>query len=136
MADSRPWLAQASSDLEAALVLRRENRPILYCQVAAKCQQVVEKSVKAIATELNERRIVFLTIGFDHRVDQYISAILRAPGKRKDAVPDYIKGTIRYNRSILDEVMRLAPHAPIDRNQLPVLPHRALPVEKAKNEKK
>lgn len=108
MAESGVWLTQAESDLDAAKVLRREVRSILNCQVAAKCQQVVEKSVKAITAELSDRRVVALTIGFDHNVDQYVSAILRAPSTRKGAVPDYIKSTFRFNRPTLDELMGLA----------------------------
>jgi hypothetical protein len=119
MADSRAWLTQANSDLEAARLLRDVDRPILYCQVAAKCQQVVEKSVKAIATELNDRRIVFLTIGFDHRIEQYIEAIRRAPGKRKGSVPDYIKSTLSHNLPTVTELMSLAPHKPADIDRLP-----------------
>ena len=52
MADSGVWLMQAGSDLDAAMVLQREKRSVLNCQVASpSVQQVVEKSVKAITAE-------------------------------------------------------------------------------------
>lgn len=121
MSSSRVWLRQARSDLLAARYLAQQDTDDFYCQTAAKCQQVVEKSVKAIAAELTERRIVTLTIGFDHRIDQYISAIIRAPHRptEKRSVPDYILQTLRRNRSEVSAIMRLAPHRPDDGAVLP-----------------
>ena len=79
MSLSRAWLRQAESDFLAAQCLAEQADEAFNCQIAAKCQQVVEKSVKAIAVELTDRGIVTLTIGFDHRIDQYISAISPRP---------------------------------------------------------
>jgi|SRR5579871_533402 len=119
MSSSRVWLRQAKSDLSAARYLAAQNADDLYCQIAAKCQQAVEKSVKAIAAELTERRFVDLTIGFDHRIDQYIAAIIRAPRRGKNSVLDYIQQMLRYNRNEINAIMQLAPHRPPDANQLP-----------------
>jgi hypothetical protein len=119
MADSSAWLKQASSDLETAKILQSNVEPMLYCQVAAKCQQTIEKSIKAIATELADRRIVFLTVGIDHRIDQYIAAILRAPGNKSGTVPHFLKSTIHNNRSTIDELMRLAPSGRAEDGRLP-----------------
>jgi HEPN domain-containing protein len=98
---ARVWLRQAGSDLLAARYLAQQDTDDFYCQTAAKCQQVVEKSVKAIAVELTERRLVTLTIGFDHRIDQYIEAIIRAPRRSamQRSMPDYIVRMLRRNRN-------------------------------------
>ena len=121
MSSSRVWLRQAKSDLHAAECLSGQPAEDLYCQVAAKCQQTVEKSVKAIAAELSDRGIVTLTIGFDHRIDRYISAITRVPRHKSagKSVPEYIQQTLLRNRNEVKLLMSLAPHRPPDENQLP-----------------
>jgi hypothetical protein len=62
-----------------------------------------------------------LTIGFDHRIKQYIEAIIRAPRRSatQSSVPDYIVGMLRRNRNEINAVMRLAPHRPDDGITLP-----------------
>ena len=109
MSASRVWLRQAGSDLRAARYLAQQDAEDFYCQTAAKCQQVVEKSVKAIAAELNNRRIVTLTIGFSHSIDQYISAINHRPHDtaEKKSVPDHIVKALRRNRSEVNVLAQL-----------------------------
>jgi len=119
MSASRVWLRQAKYDLVAARYLAQQDAHHFYCQTAAKCLQVVEKSVKAIAAELTDRRIVTITIGFDHDIDRYITAIIRAPHRPAKTVPHYIVETLHHNRSEVKAIMRLAPHRPEDRNKLP-----------------
>jgi hypothetical protein len=118
MPGSGPWLRQAQSDLLAAQCLSENGSDSLYCQIAAKCQQVLEKSVKAIAAELDERSIVSITIGFDHRIDQYITAMLRTPRENR-SVPDHIRNTLKNNRAEISEIMMLAPHRPPSLQPLP-----------------
>lgn len=121
MSSARIWLRQAKSDMLTARYLAQQESDDFYCQTVAKCQQVVEKSIKAIAAELTERRIVTLTIGFDHRVDQYISAIIRTPRNvtEKRSVPGHISQSLRNNRNAINEIMRLAPHRTGDVQRLP-----------------
>jgi HEPN domain-containing protein len=111
MADAGPWLRQARSDLSAAERVLVTEESSTYCQVIAKCQQVVEKCVKSIATELADRGIVSLTIGArGHGVEQFIAAIRRAP--RRDhgkAVPEYVREVLERNLQEIRKVMRLAP---------------------------
>ena len=121
MASSRVWLRQAKSDLLTAQYLAEQDTESFCCQTAAKCQQVVEKSVKAIAAELTERGLVTLTIGFDHRVDQYIAAIVRTPRRSSErkSVPAHIQQTLQRNRNEISTLMSLAPHKPANANALP-----------------
>jgi len=72
----RAWIVQASSDVIAASALRDVGADA--CQVMAKCQQTVEKSVKALIEALNN--IGFLTMPVDrrHDVSRYLSGVLTA----------------------------------------------------------
>jgi HEPN domain-containing protein len=105
----RPWLRQANSDMTAARRVRDDSDPSSYCQVIAKCQQVVEKSVKAIAEELSARGAITITIGFKHDIAPLISAIRRKPKSRDKSVPDYVVKTLERNLDEINEIMDLAP---------------------------
>ena len=121
MSSSGAWLRQANSDMLAANCLSACNSEDLYCQISAKCQQVVEKSVKAIAAELTERGIVTLTIGFKHDIGKLITAIITTPHSRKNSnsVPEYISSALNNNRLNIQVLMGLAPHKPTDSDSLP-----------------
>ncbi len=121
MSSSGAWLRQANSDMHAANCLVECNSEVLYCQISAKCQQVVEKSVKAIAAEFTERGIVTLTIGFKHDISKLIIAIITTPHARKNvnSVLEYISSTLKQNRLNIQALMGLAPHKPTDGDGLP-----------------
>jgi hypothetical protein len=87
--------------------------------VASKCQQAVEKSVKAIAAELSERGVVPITIGFDHAIDRYIKLIRRAPGRLARNVPGFINETLDRNAEGITWIMDLAPRRPPNTARLP-----------------
>jgi len=82
------WLVQAISDMRVAELLWKiveEDKQTgtevcfdLYCQIAAKCQQVVEKGVKAIHYKLIGKT------SESHYIDGFIDAILAVPAKDKD----------------------------------------------------
>jgi HEPN domain-containing protein len=76
-AGGRLWISQADSDLWAAERLFDAREPRSHCQVIAKCQQAVEKSVKAVAAALRDRFIVNVSIGYGHEVDRMASALRR-----------------------------------------------------------
>ncbi|MCX6382196.1 MAG: hypothetical protein NT023_22420 [Armatimonadetes bacterium] len=108
------WLVQAISDMRVAELLwavveegRRagvDSHFDLYCQVAAKCQQVVEKEVKAIHYKLIGKT------SESHYIDGFIDAILAAPANYKDDVY-HIKQVLRYRRQEIKNLMALAPKA-------------------------
>lgn len=108
------WLEQAESDFLASSILleqarKEKDHSVLYCQVAAKCQQVVEKGVKAIVAELDYTKRVSQPIRTTHPVDTYIKNILRNPSKPDEDL-SIIQQTLRRNRAEIDGIMALAPH--------------------------
>ena len=120
MSSSGAWLRQANFDMHAANCLVECNSEVLYCQITAKCQQVVEKSVKAIAAELTERSIVTLTISFTHNIDALIKTMIITPHVRKNnSVPEYISSMLRNNLPEIKVLMSLAPRKPADSDSLP-----------------
>ena len=73
------WISQANSDLWAAERLFDAAQPRSYCQAIAKCQQTVEKSVKAVAAALRDR-FIFRPDGkvfYKHEVNELASALRR-----------------------------------------------------------
>ncbi len=111
MTSTGAWLRQTNSDMLAASCLSARDSEDLYCRICAKCQQVLEKSLKAIATELTDRGKVTLTIGFIHNIDGLIAPILRTPHFKsvRNSVPEYISSTLRNNLLNIKILMSLAP---------------------------
>jgi len=72
----RAWLKHAASDWTAAQALKGAGSDP--CQIAAKYQQTVEKSVKGFAEALNLAALVTIVVGSDHAVGKHASAIQRA----------------------------------------------------------
>ena len=76
-AGGRLWISQAESDRWAAERLFDPAHPRSYCQTIAKCQQTVEKSVKAVAAAMRDRFPITVAIGYGHEVDRLASALRR-----------------------------------------------------------
>ena len=72
------WLAQAMSDVKAAQMLAdgRADR----CQVAAKCQQASEKTVKGLVHALVALGVFNMATGSGHAVSGFARAALNAVG--------------------------------------------------------
>ncbi len=75
MTRPRAWLVQAEADLELAHRLYRVGEASQRCQVASKCQQAVEKSIKGLVDKLNEEGLVGVSIDSRHHVARYVTAI-------------------------------------------------------------
>lgn len=121
------WLKQAQSDMRTARILWEtakrdasidaetggQGHSNLYCQVMAKCQQVVEKGIKAIAVALTDNPSVkiTLTVGYSHSVDQFITPIAQAASQEGDDI-DYIQRTLNGNRDKIKNIMALVPAKP------------------------
>ena len=108
------WISQADSDWTAAGRVFQPDEPRTYCQAISKYQQVVEKSVKAVAASLRDRFISSMPIGYNHEVAKIASGLRRA-GRPND--PFDIQS--RVNRLFADHVVRevkvldaLAPRKP------------------------
>ncbi len=78
------WISQADSDRWALNRVSDSTEPRSFCQAVSKCQQIVEKSIKAIAAALRDRFIVSIPIGYTHDVARIASA-LRRPARPNDA---------------------------------------------------
>ncbi|MGK4001590.1 hypothetical protein WMF31_03120 [Sorangium sp. So ce1036] len=91
MRQSTAWLIQAKSDMKAALKLAGDRtQPEAYCQVAAKAQQTVEKSIKALQCALYHAGLYGSAVGSAHPVSNVASAI-------RTAAPNWPK-ELRENR--------------------------------------
>lgn len=82
MKESEAWLMQSKSDWESARRILSEEDHLTYCQSIAKCQQTVEKAVKALVAALRETSIATLTIGWKHDVARFTSAFRRLSMKQ------------------------------------------------------
>lgn len=89
---SDAWLMQSRSDWDAAQRVFCENAPLTYCQSIAKCQQTVEKAVKALVTALGEADIMTLDIGWKHEVEKFVAAFARIPRRDNVERRDIIAG--------------------------------------------
>lgn len=76
MRESSAWLTQAKSDLKAADKLAGELTQLdSYCHVAAKAQQTVEKSLKALQSALHHAGLYGSAVSSAHPVSSVASGI-------------------------------------------------------------
>jgi len=101
------WLRQSSADLQTAEGLRNFG-PSFFCQVISKCQQAVEKAIKAIVADLQTGGVPLMGIGpkheYKHGVLVFADALVRIPhsGQNRELyglvsalLNDYRRGEIR-----------------------------------------
>ncbi len=77
-AAGRLWISQADSDWWAVGRVYDAGERRSYCQAISKCQQVVEKSVKAVAAGVRDRLLVNIDVGYGHDVSKMASALRRS----------------------------------------------------------
>jgi hypothetical protein len=111
---ARLWLNQAHSDLKAAERLFDTTDDNFFCQAIAKHQQVVEKSVKAIAASIRDAGIGSINTGFSHEVEKIVSGLVLLPkNKRALEIKDKIKALLHEgHRSEIRALCSLAPKKP------------------------
>jgi HEPN domain-containing protein len=111
---ARLWLNQARSDYRASSRLLDDQDHETYCQAIAKYQQVVEKSVKAIAAAIRDAGISPIYTGFTHEVEKIVSALVLLPrGKGPTDIKDRIKALLNEgHRSEIRALCALAPKRP------------------------
>jgi hypothetical protein len=77
MTETRAWLTQAESDYDCIGRILDVGDRSTYCHAIAKCQQAVEKSVKALVAAARDHRGARFTIGWRHEVEQFITGLIR-----------------------------------------------------------
>ena len=110
----RLWLNQAHSDLDAARRLFDTDDDSSFCQAISKYQQVVEKSVKAMAAAVRDAGISPINTGFAHEVEKIVSALVFLPrGKAPTDIRNRISGLLHEgHRSEIRALCALAPKRP------------------------
>jgi hypothetical protein len=109
-------VSQAESDRQGAGRLYDPDDHRTYCQTIAKYQQMVEKSIKAIAAAVRDVGIVTFPLShyYKHDVDTLISALRHLPQPKDNRE---IQGRINrllgeYHRAEIKALSELAPKKP------------------------
>ena len=110
------WLSQAHSDFCAAKRVYQADDDSTYCQAIAKYQQVVEKSVKALATGLQDAKIAQVSRShyYKHDVERLAQAIRHSLAP-KNVNEIHSKVAELFNEHYREEIRILssfAPHRP------------------------
>ena len=84
MTERRAWLDQAVSDRHAVERALDLDDPATYCHAIAKCQQAVEKGVKALVATLRDFKIWNIDVGRDHKVGRFFSAFVKVSKATKN----------------------------------------------------
>ncbi len=116
------WLSQAHSDFCAAKRVYQAGDDSTYCQAIAKYQQVVEKSVKALAAGLQHAKITQISSGhyYKHDVDRLAQAIRHSlDPKNVNEIHDKVAEL--FNEHYRQEIKILSSFAP--RRPPPGAPH-------------
>ena len=116
MKQSEAWTVQITSDLEAATAIFTADNPGTYCQVIAKYQQVVEKSVNAMVAALNEVSGPVINIGTKHYPEKQINALLLMKFGNQDLVRHVHAIFSEYRLGEIRALCLLAPSLPPRRN--------------------
>jgi len=111
---ARLWLNQAHSDFDAATRSLDLKDHGSFCQAIAKHQQVVEKSVKAVAAALGPAGFRFIRIGYSHKLQAIISLLFHLPtGKDGSGIVAQIRNLLSdHDRAEIVALSSLAPAMP------------------------
>lgn len=115
MTEAFVWIRQASSDLQAMDRLNDTNQEELFCQVIAKSQQAVEKSVKALQISLWGKGYQLTKPGTSHPVLPILQSLSRIISNKD--VYRKIRGLANINnRQTLERLEALIPRSTGGRN--------------------
>jgi len=115
------WLLQAESDRLCAQKVWADGDYRLYCQVIAKYQQIVEKSVKAVFASIKDFGIAGLPgLGYSHDLAKLVDALSRLPKSRgTNDIQMKVNGLLtNYHRQEILAISRLAPKRPVSAGEL------------------
>jgi len=113
MKQSEAWLTQAKSDHDAVQRVLVKQEPATYCQAIAKCQQAVEKSIKAMVAAVNELGVEFFTITASHSLTEEIKALQTLRRAIDNTSVDRLTRVFTQKRlRLIQEISALAPRFP------------------------
>jgi HEPN domain-containing protein len=120
---ARLWISQADSDFHVATLLNAQGGgDRAYCQTIAKCQQAVEKSIKAVAAGLRDAQMLYVKnrSDYDHDVDEILSAMERLEySARKKYYQEHLSKIMGgYYSGEIKALSSLAPRKPDQHNPL------------------
>ena len=95
MDETTAWLLQSRADLRAAEKLSTTANAEDRCHALAKCQQSVEKAIKAIIAALNEFGVLDEGPRRDHAVTPYMRTLTRLPREQiGPAIQSHLRGLL------------------------------------------
>lgn len=114
MDESFAWLQQAVADRHAAERFAGSEEGWARCHALAKCQQAVEKAIKAIVAALRDARILHIEIGYRHEVARFLNVLIRLPHAAANrAIQRHLQSFLNQNtRDGIRDLDALAPRAP------------------------
>jgi HEPN domain-containing protein len=108
------WLQQAIADRMAAERFAGSAEGWTRCHALAKCQQTVEKAIKAIVAALRDARILHIEIGYRHEVERFLKVLIRMPHAADNrAIQRHLQAFLNQDtRTGIRALDALAPRAP------------------------
>jgi HEPN domain-containing protein len=108
------WLQQARADRKAVEQFAGNAEGWARCHALAKCQQTVEKAIKAIIAALRDAKILHIEIGYRHEVARFLKVLIRLPhASANRAVQRHLQAFLNQNtRHGIHSLDALAPRAP------------------------
>ena len=114
MDESFAWLQQAIADRQAAERFADSAEGWGRCHALAKCQQTVEKAIKAVVAALRDARILHIEIGYRHEVARFLNVLIRLPHAATNrAIQRHLQSFLNQDtRDGIRALDALAPRAP------------------------
>lgn len=116
MRESQAWREQFKSDLAAANRVLERSDQSTYCQSVAKCQQVVEKSIKMLVALLIDEGITpraSRPIDRGHLLTRHIALLRNMPNAAGQELPRHAATLLNgFRTGEIDALLRLAPSYP------------------------
>jgi HEPN domain-containing protein len=112
--ESFAWLQQAAADRDAAERFAGIAGGWARCHALAKCQQTVEKAIKAIVAALRDAAILHIAIGYRHEVARFLNVLIRLPHAAANrAIQRHLQSFLNQEtRNGIRALDDLAPRAP------------------------
>jgi len=117
--ESIAWLQQAIADRKAVELFAANAEGWTRCHVLAKCQQTVEKAIKAIIAALRHAGILHIEIGYRHEVERFLTVLIRMPHAADHrAIQRHLQSFLNQDtRNGIRALDALAPRAPLPGEQ-------------------
>ena len=114
MDESFAWLQQASADRQAAERFAGSAEGWARCHALAKCQQTVEKAIKAIVAALRDAKVLHIEIGYRHEVARFLNVLIRLPHAAANrAIQRHLQSFLNQDtRNGIRDLDALAPRRP------------------------